>query len=1091
MHVFIIRVIVCIACGLGAFFAFESSAQALIAVQSRKVHAAVGTYDIKVDTTKSISGAITVDPRAIGSGHRIVFQFDGPAITPASVTVVDPQGATIGANTISVLGTEVSVDLTGIPDNSRVTVSLRDGAASVYASASLGFLRGDVNNNRAVDSNDVSAVKVRSGLAASTTNVRFDVGTSGAINASDIAAVKSRIGNALAVAGQQAKLTLVKAGTGSGTLSGSGILFTASAGIACPPAAPGVCSSSSAYFDVGSTVTLTATPASGSAFSGWSGLCASGTIVIAADSSCTATFAGPVTYAVTPSTGANGTISPASVQNIVQGATTTFTVTPGIGYTASVAGTCGGALVGTTYTTNAISAACTVVASFSSVNFSVTPSAGTNGVINPSTVQTVPQGTTKTFTVSPNANYTPSVAGTCGGTLTGLSYTTNPVTANCTVSATFVRLSYTVTPSAGANGTISPATAQTVLNGATRAFVVTPSAGYAAIVGGTCGGTLVGTTYTTNSITGLCSVVATFVSNTPKYVSTTGNDSTGDGTIGNPWKTIGKGISMLVGGESLIVRNGIYSGTSNFITAVPSGISTRYTTITAETPMQVRIQSTSALGVGNNQLQLTGSYIKVDGFIFDMTGTTNPAFTGLISGSFNTLSRSIFKRGGDIDAFGGLLEVTGSDNLLEDMAGTGACAICFKQGGATVTTQRNIWRRVIGRFDYSNSSQPKATFATFGGATVGNVRDHLYQNVIAIDGQNPGTLGGAEKMGGFYAAQNTANITLQGSMVLNEGAGSAGMFLRELGSINNTSHSVVWDLRNGLSGATGMVGGNADHLTIGGIIPGAAVDLITSATASLLKPGTNPANLLNNTPGAVMLKQYGLSGTRWGQTGYDQITSVDLWPWPYQDTIKSVFREANNVPAGNGPAQNDTLRGFAANGTALYGGAKTFTSYIWEYLGAPCPPTACVTYTVTPSAGANGTISPTTPQTVLPGSTLIFTLTPNAGYTSSVGGTCGGTLVGSTYTTNLISASCTIVASFNTFKTYYVSNSGNNANTCAAALSSGTPKQTIQAGLACLAAGDSLVIRDGIYSGAANALTSLPNGTAGNYITIKAENEGA
>lgn len=207
---------------IGSFFAFESSAQALIAVQSRKVHAAVGTYDIKVDTTKSISGAITVDPRAIGSGHRIVFQFDGPAITPASVTVVDPQGSTIGANTISVLGTEVSVDLTGIPDNSRVTVSLRDSAASVYASASLGFLRGDVNNNRAVDSNDVSAVKVRSGLVASTTNVRFDVGASGAINASDIAAVKSRIGNALAVAGQQAKLTLVKAGTGSGTLFGSG-----------------------------------------------------------------------------------------------------------------------------------------------------------------------------------------------------------------------------------------------------------------------------------------------------------------------------------------------------------------------------------------------------------------------------------------------------------------------------------------------------------------------------------------------------------------------------------------------------------------------------------------------------------------------------------------------------------------------------------------------------------------------------------------------------------------------------------------------------------------------------------------------------
>ena len=73
----------------------------------------------------------------------------------------------------------------------------------------------------------------------------------------------------------------------------------------------------------------------------------------------------PNTYAVTPSAGDGGAISPSTVQTIAEGSTTTFTVTPDGGYgIASVGGTCGGSLSGNTYTTNAITAACNVVATF-------------------------------------------------------------------------------------------------------------------------------------------------------------------------------------------------------------------------------------------------------------------------------------------------------------------------------------------------------------------------------------------------------------------------------------------------------------------------------------------------------------------------------------------------------------------------------------------------------------------------------------------------------------------------------------------------------------------------------------------------------
>jgi len=68
---------------------------------------------------------------------------------------------------------------------------------------------------------------------------------------------------------------------------------------------------------------------------------------------------------ITASAGAGGTISPGTVK-VAPGTTQAFTVTPNSGYLiASVDGTCGGTLNGTTYTTSPINTACTVVASFS------------------------------------------------------------------------------------------------------------------------------------------------------------------------------------------------------------------------------------------------------------------------------------------------------------------------------------------------------------------------------------------------------------------------------------------------------------------------------------------------------------------------------------------------------------------------------------------------------------------------------------------------------------------------------------------------------------------------------------------------------
>ncbi len=690
------------------------------------------------------------------------------------------------------------------------------------------------------------------------------------------------------------RLTITKSGTGSGAVT------SGPAGINCG-------SDCTQRYVVGSTIALTATASGNSTFSGWSGNCATTSattqIVLNSRSTCTATFtlkAATVTYVLTVSKSGTGSGSVVSTPSGIScglacsanyAASTTVTLTAAANPDSIFdgwSGNCPGTLASTTLVVSANSNC--------NANFSlkppVVPSVSTLSILRSG-------GGSGTVTSSP--------AGIACGSVCSANFNTN------------TSVALTAAPAAGS-----------VFSGWS----------------GGCTGTSASTQLL---LAASATCTASFVPQIVNafYVSTTGNDVTGNGSIASPWKTIGYGISRIAGGDTLIIRNGIYREQANFITGVKSGSASRPTTIMAETPMEVRIQSSTALDYYDNQLNLAGNYITVDGFIFDMAGTLYPPYIAEVNGGYNKITRSIFKRSGNIDAYGGLITLNGSDNLVEDVSGVGACRYCFKQGGTTQVTQRNIFRRVVGRFDYSNSAQPKATFSTYGNDSVATngVLDHLYQNVIAIDGQNPGTNGGEEKYGSFYLIKAATKVRLQGSIVLNEGVGYSGMHLRDYsaGNVNVATHSVVWDLTGSRSIAIGLKGYSADHMTIGGLIPSSvAINLDMGVPASsLLMPATKPANLLNNAVGAVIMKRYGVSGTRWGEPGFDQLTSEDLWPWPYEDKIKAVFAETNDVPAGNNPTGNNTRRGFAATGQGLYGGPITLTSYLWEYLGTPCPATAC------------------------------------------------------------------------------------------------------------------------------------------------------
>jgi len=287
----------------------------------------------------------------------------------------------------------------------------------------------------------------------------------------------------------QYSLIVAQNGSGTGIVTGSGI----SCGNTC-----------SNVYTSATTVTLTATPASGSVFAGWSGGGCSGTgtctVTMNASTSIMATFnSSAVTYDITATASGNGLITALNNPNVSQGTTgsTTvsivkvanganqqFSITPNTGnYTASIS--VDGSVVATnlgnySYTFNSVAANHTVNATFAVATYSISPSAGIGGSISP-TSALINHGGSQVFTITPVSGYTVAdvkVDGVSVGAVS--SYTFSNVTANHTINATFktATSSYAITASSSSGGTISPSGTVTLSGGLSKTFTFVPRRNY-------------------------------------------------------------------------------------------------------------------------------------------------------------------------------------------------------------------------------------------------------------------------------------------------------------------------------------------------------------------------------------------------------------------------------------------------------------------------------------------------------------------------------------------------------------------------------------------------------------------------------------
>ncbi len=165
-----------------------------VSAVSRKVHGSAGTFDLPLS---AVITNPTTEPRQ-GPGQTIVFTFDKP-ISVASATVTEGT-ATIGP--LSLSGNDVIVGLTGVGDRQYVTISLTsvissDGSTGGSASVRVGFLVGDVNQNRVVTVSDILLVNQQITHIVTSANYLKDVNANGNLTVSDKLIVNNNVTKAL------------------------------------------------------------------------------------------------------------------------------------------------------------------------------------------------------------------------------------------------------------------------------------------------------------------------------------------------------------------------------------------------------------------------------------------------------------------------------------------------------------------------------------------------------------------------------------------------------------------------------------------------------------------------------------------------------------------------------------------------------------------------------------------------------------------------------------------------------------------------------------------------------------------------------
>jgi len=173
-----------------------------ISAVSRKTHGTAGDFDVGLP----LIGTPGIECRLGGAttgNHKMVITFLNPVTVNGHSNPTPADGSVTGTGSISgitVNGSTVTVDLTGVANAQTITVNLtnvNDGSHSGNVAVPMSVLLGDTTANGFVNSGDVSQTQSQSGQSLTNSNFREDVTANGFINSGDVSLVQAQSGTSL------------------------------------------------------------------------------------------------------------------------------------------------------------------------------------------------------------------------------------------------------------------------------------------------------------------------------------------------------------------------------------------------------------------------------------------------------------------------------------------------------------------------------------------------------------------------------------------------------------------------------------------------------------------------------------------------------------------------------------------------------------------------------------------------------------------------------------------------------------------------------------------------------------------------------
>ncbi len=795
-------------------------------------------------------------------------------------------------------------------------------------------------------------------------------------------------------------------------------------------------------FAPGSSVTVTATPNSGYTFTNWTqngtvqSSSANYSFTLATNRTLVANF-NQITYTVTASAGTNGSVSPNGPQTVTTGGSITFTATAAANYQVNQ-WLVNGAVVqsgGSTYTMQNVTATATVAVSFTA-NPTLTVLANPANAGSVTGGGTFAPGSSVTVTATANSGYTFTnwtQNGTVQSASANYSFT---LATNRTLVANFNQITYTVTASAGTNGSINPNGQQTVTTGGSITFTATPAANYQ-VNQWLVNGAVVqsgGSTYTMQNVTATATVAVSFTANPTLTVlanpanagSVTGGGTFAPGSSVTVTATANSGYTF-----TNWTQNGIVQSTSpsySFTLATNRTLVANFNQITytvtasagtngsvspngpqtVTTGGSITFTATAAANYQVNQWLVNGAVVQSGGSTYTLQNVTATA-TVAVSFSANPTLTVLANPANAGTVTGGGTFAPGSSVTVTATANSGYTFTNWTQNGIVQSTSANYsFTLATNRTLVANFNQITYTVTASAG-TNGSVSPNGPQTV---------TTGGSITFTATAAANYQVNQWLVNGAVVQSGGSTytlQNVTATATVAVTFTANPTLTVLANPANAGTVTGGGT--------FAPGSSVTVTATANS-----GYTFTNWTQNgtVQSASANYSFTLATNRTLVANFNQITYTVTASAGTNGSINpngpQTVTTGGSITFTATAASNYQVNQWLVNGAVAQSGGSTYTLQNVTATATVSVSFTPITYTVTASADTNGSVSPNGPQSVATGGSITFTATPDTNYLVNQWLLNGAATQngGSTYTLQNVTNTNTVSVNFSAYPTLTV-----------------------------------------------------------------------